>query len=235
MKRNETDILRDLADSVIEMEEKKAADLAREAIEAKIDAYTAIIGGLSKGMEIVGRKYESGEYFVPELLLCSDAMYSGISVLRPHMKEDAANTTGRIIIGVVEGDSHDIGKNLVKIMLESAGFDVHDLGRDVPLNRFITEAQRLDARMVCMSTLMTTSMGGMVKVINLLKAEGMRDQCKVMVGGGPVTRLFSDKIGADGYAPNAADAVRKAKELLSSTPDKTYNRPVTSSQETPRS
>jgi len=214
MERNEADILKDLADSVIEMEGKKAAEIAKEAIEAKIDAYKAVTNGLSKGMDIVGQKYEKGEYFVPELLLCSDAMYSGISVLRPHMREDSANTTGRIIIGVVEGDSHDIGKNLVKIMLEAAGFDVHDLGRDVPLNRFINEARKLDACMICMSTLMTTAMGGMEEVIKKIKDNGMRDRYKIMVGGGPVSRSFADKIGADGYAPNAAAAVREAKKLL---------------------
>ena len=214
MQRTKTEILNDLADAVVTMDENRAVELAKEALQANIDAYEAITTGLSKGMEVVGQKYENGEYFIPELLVCSDAMYAGIDVLKPHIKADSIKTVGRIVIGVVEGDTHDIGKNLLKIMLESSGFEVHDLGRDVPLKRFIDESERLEAQIICMSTLMTTTMVGMERVIDMLRGAGLRKRYKVMVGGGPISQSFADKIGADGYALHAASAVKKAKELL---------------------
>jgi len=214
MQRIKTELLKNLADSVVKMDENRAVELAKEALEVKIDAYEAITYGLSKGMEIVGRKYENGEYFIPELLVCSDAMYAGIDILKPHIKADFVNTAERIVIGVVEGDTHDIGKNLVKIMFESSGFEVHDLGRDVPLKRFVEEAEKLEAQMICMSTLMTTTMMGMEGVINMLQGAGLRERFKVLVGGGPISQAFAVKIGADGYAHNAPGAVKRARELL---------------------
>lgn len=221
MQRTKTEILKDLADAVVEMEETRVAELAKEALESGVDACEAIMDGVSKGMEIVGQKYESGEYFIPQLLVCSDAMYIGIDVLKPHLKAELTGQAGRIVIGVVEGDTHDIGKNLVKIMLDTSGFEVHDLGRDVPLRRFVEEAERVCAGMVCMSTLMTTAMGGMEEVLAMLKTEGVRKKYKVMVGGGPISQAYADRIGADGYAPNAAAAVKKARELLTTPRGKT--------------
>lgn len=214
MTRTEQSILNDLADAVVEMEEQKTVELAREALDAGIDPYQAITDGLSRGMQTVGKKYEDGEYFVPQLIVCADAMNAGIEVLRPHVLAESAKTFGRAVIGVVEGDIHDIGKNLVRTLLEASGMEVHDLGYDVPSEKFVEESERVNAHLICMSTLMTTAMGGMERVMGILKARGTRSRYKVMVGGSPVSQKYADGIGADGYAPNAAAAVRKAKELL---------------------
>ena len=147
------------------------------------------------------------------------AMYAGLEILRPYLPEEAGETKHKGVIGVVEGDTHDIGKNLVKIMLETAGFDMIDLGRDVPLRKFVDTAREEGAEFICMSTLMTTTMGGMQDVIRILEEEGMRQQMKVMIGGGPVSQKYADKIGADGYSQNAVEAVKLAKRLLNITND----------------
>ncbi|MBI5589440.1 MAG: corrinoid protein [Deltaproteobacteria bacterium] len=207
-------VLKELADAVVAMDEDGAVALAHEALRQGINAHEAILEGLSKGMDAVGKKYESGEYFIPQLLVCSDAMNAAIEVLKPHLKGTDAKSAGSVVIGVVEGDTHDIGKNLVKIMLESSGFKVHDLGRDVPMQKFMDEAEKVRAQMICLSTLMTTAMSSMEEVVRILKAAGLRDKYKVMVGGGPISQSFADAIGADGYASDAIHAVKKAKELL---------------------
>lgn len=214
MARTEQAILNDLADAVLEMDEQKAVELAHEALHAGIDAYRAIMDGLSRGMEIVGEKYEDGEYFVPQLIVCADAMNAGIGVLQPQVTGGSAKTFGTAVIGVVEGDIHNIGKNLVGTLLQASGLEVHDLGSDVPSKKFVEESERVSAQLICMSTLMTTAMGGMERVMDMLEAIGTRQRYKVMVGGSPVSQKYADGIGADGYAPNAAAAVRKAKELL---------------------
>ena len=213
MHRPKSEVLDDLAYAVVEMEENKAVELVREAIECGIDPYAAI-EGLSKGMEMVAKKYENGEYFIPEFIVCSDTLYAGLEILKPHLGSRSAKSLGRAVIGVVEGDIHDIGKNLVKVMLEFSGFDIHDLGRDVPLRKFLEESGKVGADLICMSTLMTTSMRGIEEVIAMLEAEGVRERYKVMIGGGPISQKFADRVGAEGYAPNAAAAAKKARELL---------------------
>ncbi len=207
-------LLAELARCVLEMEDEAVVDVAKEYVEAGFDAYEGITEGLAKGMEKAGQLYEEEEYFVPELLICSDAMYNGLEILKPHLKRDDSSKGCGVLIGVVEGDTHDIGKNLVKIMMETAGFDVHDLGRDVPVSEFIAQAKEMGTGIVCMSTLMTTTMGNMKKVIDGLVAEGIRDQFKVMVGGGPLSTAFAEKIGADAYTTNAAEAAKRARELV---------------------
>ncbi len=209
--------LKDLVASVVEMDEKKAAQLAREAVLQGVDPYLAISKGLARGMEIVGERYEKGISFIPELLLSSDAMYAGIDILKPLILSRKGNEPGRscrVVIGVVEGDVHDIGKNLVKIMLEADGFTVIDLGRDVPLRRFIETAVQEKTDMICLSALMSTSMLALGDFIRMLNDEGVRQEFKVMVGGACISQAFANKIGADGYAPNAMAAVRKARNLL---------------------
>lgn len=208
------EILQQLAQAVVEMDEEAAATVAEQAFRVGIDPYKAITDGLTMGMAIVNEKFENEEYFVPEILMCADAMYAGLEVLRPHLKTEAASHYAKVVIGVVEGDTHDIGKNLVKMMLETAAFEVYDLGRNVPLKHFVDKALEIDARMICLSTLMTTTMDGMKKVVDILEEKGIRDRFVVMVGGGPISQTFADSIGADGYAANAAAAVRKANELI---------------------
>ena len=213
MKREREEILKDLANSVLNMDEKLAAQAAREAIKSGLDAYDAISNGLVVGMNKAGDLYETEEYFVPEILICSDAMYAGLEILRPHLKKESDRRQIKCVIGVVEGDTHDIGKNLVKIMLDVAGFEIYDLGRNVPLSDFIEKAKEVNAELICISTLMTTTMDHMATVIEMLKEEGIRNHFKVMVGGGPISQGFADRIGADGYAENAANAVRIAKHV----------------------
>jgi dimethylamine corrinoid protein len=206
-------LFQELSDAVVEMEEERAVAAAREVVELGLDAYQAIEQGLSAGMERAGQLFDEEEYFIPELLMCSDAMYAGMDVLKPHLRQDEVAEKHKVVIGVVEGDTHDIGKNLVKIMLETSGFDVIDLGRDIPPARFVETAKDIGARIIALSTLMTTTMDGMSSVIEMLKEEGIRDRFKVLVGGGPISQAFADRIGADGYADNAASAVKVAKQL----------------------
>ncbi len=208
------ELLKKLSDSVVNMEEEETARLSRDIIDREYDAYEAIDKGLADGMERAGRLFEEEEYFIPELLMCSDAMYAGLDVLKPYIKPDEQGEKHKVVIGVIEGDTHDIGKNLVKIMLETSGFEVVDLGRDIPPARFVDKAKEVNAKIIALSTLMTTTMDGMAEVVKLLEQQEIRKDYKVMVGGGPISQGFADKIGADGYSINAAEAVRLAKRLV---------------------
>ena len=208
------ELLKRLSDGVLDMEEEDVAEAAREYLESGYPALDGIMEGLIDGMNRAGQLFEEEEYFVTDILLCSDAMYAGLDVLKPHLPTESEDNKKKVVIGVVEGDTHDIGKNLVKIMLETAGFEMIDLGRDVPLQQFVDRAKEEGAELVCMSTLMTTTMAGMETVIHLLEEAGIRDQVKVMIGGGPISQKFADKIGADGYSQNAVEAVNLAKRLL---------------------
>lgn len=212
---NKENLLAELDRCVLEMEDEAVVDVAQEYINAGFDAYEGITEGLAKGMEKAGQLYEEEEYFVPELLICSDAMYNGLDVMKPHLKAGNAQNKCAAIIGVVEGDTHDIGKNLVKIMQETAGFEMYDLGRDVPVSTFVSTAKEVGKGLICMSTLMTTTMANMEKVIIALQEAGIRDNFKIMVGGGPVSKVFAERIGADAYTANAAEAAKVAQELAS--------------------
>lgn len=214
MTRSKDELLLELKNMVIDMEDEEIAEVAQEYIDAGYDAYEGIMEGLVAGMNVVSEYYDEGEYFITDVLIASDAMYNGLDVIQPHLEtnDDEKKVTG--VIGVVEGDTHDIGKNLVKIMMETAGFNMIDLGRDVPLSQFVDAAIESDAQLVCMSTLMTTTMGGMETVIQHLEEAGIRDKVKVMIGGGPISNKFAEKIGADAYTENAVEAAKRAKELL---------------------
>lgn len=202
-----------LAQAVVDMEEDDVAELAQYCVDNNIDAFDAIDKGLTRGMEEAGKLFEEEEYFVPELLSCADAMNVGIDILKPYLAVDETAEKKKVVLGVVEGDTHDIGKNLVGLMLETAGFEVHDIGRDVSPEVFVQKGLELNADILCISTLMTTTMDAMGAVVTKLEEKGVRDQFKVMVGGGPISSGFAKKIGADGYSKNAADAVKLAKEL----------------------
>jgi corrinoid protein of di/trimethylamine methyltransferase len=196
------------------MDEEGAVKYSNEAVEAQVDAYLAIDKGLAKGMERAGKLFDEEEYFVPELIICSDAMNAGIGVLKPHLKRESAVAKRKGVIGVIEGDTHDIGKNLVKIMLEASGYEIADLGRDVSPQTFIDRAVETGAELILLSSLMTTTMDNMAEVVRLLEKQGIRNRFKVAVGGGPISQAFSDRIGADGYAKNANDAVRLCNGLF---------------------
>jgi dimethylamine corrinoid protein len=214
MSDNKEVLFKKLADSVVDMDEELAVAISNEVIEQSYDAFEAIDKGLSAGMERAGELFEEEEYFIPELLMCSEAMYAGLDILKPHIKVDKSEVKLKVIIGVVEGDTHDIGKNLVKIMLETSGFDVIDLGRDVPPSIFVERAKEEKASIIALSTLMTTTMDAMGEVIRILEKQNIREEFKIMIGGGPISQGFADKIGADGYSVNAAEAVRLARKLV---------------------
>ncbi|QOX62275.1 cobalamin-binding protein [Anoxybacterium hadale] len=206
-------LFEELALAVLEMEEEKTISLSKEALEEGIDPVDIIEKGLSEGMTRAGELFEEEEYFVPELLMCADAMNAGIDFIRPHIKIDANTVRKKAIIGVIEGDTHDIGKNLVKLMMDNAGFEMIDLGRDIPAQQFVDRAKEVEADLICISSLMTTTMDNMAEVIQRLETEGIRGKFKVMVGGGPISGAFAKDIGADGYSANAAEAVRLARTL----------------------
>ena len=209
-----TELLQKLSDCVFDMEDEEVVDVVKEYIAAGFDPEEGMLNGLVDGMKRASAMYEEGEYFVPELILCSDAMYAGIEEFQKYLPESVGTSIGKVVLGVIEGDTHDIGKNLVKIMLEVGGFDVVDLGRDVPVAKFVDYVKENDADIVGISSLMTTTMPGMEAVIVKLNEEGIRDKVKVMVGGAPVSPAFADKIGADGYSRNAIEAVEVAKKLV---------------------
>ncbi|MDR3315152.1 MAG: corrinoid protein [Coriobacteriales bacterium] len=214
MAETKEELHREMSDAIVDMDEDLVADLSHEAIDKGYDAFEAIDSGLTDGMERAGKLFEEEEYFVPELLMCADAMNTGVDILKPHIKTDSTRTRHKVIIGVIEGDTHDIGKNLVKLMMDTGGFEVVDIGRDVPPHVFVERAAEEKAEIIGISTLMTTTMDAMEDVIRLLEEQGTRNDYKVIVGGGPISTAFAKKIGADGYARNAAGAVRLATELL---------------------
>lgn len=184
------------------------------ALAANIPADKILKDGLIAAMAEVGRLFEANEYFVPEMLVSARAMQAGLSLLKPHLTEAGAQPAGKFIIGTVKGDLHDIGKNLVAMMMEGAGFEVIDLGTDVSPDAFVRAVQEHKAQLMGMSALLTTTMPSMSTTIKALEEAGVRDKVKVMVGGAPVTDAFAKQIGADGFAPDASSAVRKAKALL---------------------
>lgn len=215
MMSSKEDLLKEMSRCVLEMEDDETSRVAQEYADAGHDPKDGILLGLVDGMNKASDLYDAEEYFIPEMLICSQAMYNGLDVLRPLMPKDASSVSGRAVIGVVEGDTHDIGKNLVKIMLESAGYEVVDLGRDVPVQKFVDTVREIGASVLALSTLMSTSMKNMKRVIDLLAEAGIRDKVFVIVGGGPISQAFAKKIGADGYSDTATEAVRLVDGLIS--------------------
>ncbi|NOZ07218.1 MAG: cobalamin-binding protein [Chloroflexi bacterium] len=207
------EILERLQNGVIEFEEDEVVEAANEALELGMDAYKCVIDGLAAGMDVVGEYFAGGEYFVPEVLMCADALYAGLDILRPHIKFDPSKQVkGSVVIGTVEGDVHDIGKNLVKLMFEIAGFTIYDLGRDVPLDDFVEKYLETDADIVCMSAMMTTTMIGMPVVIEKVRAKN--PNAKIMVGGAPINEDIAQKWGADATGEDAPNALQEALNMI---------------------
>lgn len=211
----EQELFEALKQGVIDYDEDAVAAASQAVIDEEIDAYRAIFDGLVEGMNEVGRLYEEQEYFVPEMLMCADALYAGLALLKPHIKE-GSNTglKGTVVMGVVQGDVHDIGKNIVKMMFDVAGFEVHDLGRDVPLEKFVEEQLNTNSDLVCLSAMMTTTMVGMKDVIAKIKEKN--PNCKIMVGGAPLSEDLAEKWGADGFAKDANNALKDALNMVKS-------------------
>lgn len=211
--KNKEELFRRIRQAVLTFDDKLCEKLCNRVLEENMDPVEAIREGLAGGMTDVGETYRKGEYFIPELLLCSDALYAGLNILQPHLKQSAAaETSGKIIIGVVQGDIHDIGKNLVKAMFSASGWTVHDLGSDVPCERFVSVNLEVNADIVGLSALMTTSMMAMPRLIRELHEK--TPDTRVMVGGAPLTRAVAEKFGADGYAQDVLGAVREAERLI---------------------
>ena len=208
------ELLKALSDGVVEYDEDLVKQTAQKVVDEDLDAYEAIMDGLAAGMELVGELYDEQEYFVPEMLLCAEAFYAGLNMLRPHVKsvDHEAGAKWRVVIGTVEGDVHDIGKNIIKLMFEVAGFTVHDLGADVPLQRFVEEQARTDSEIVALSAMMTTTLMAMKKVIEMIKTKN--PNVGILVGGAPLTRDTADLFGADGYADSAGNAVQEVIRMV---------------------
>lgn len=194
------------------------ADLTKEKVQAalnnNLDPSQILNKGLIAAMAEVGERFEQGDYFVPEMLIAARAMQGGLSILKPHLKQSDLMSEGKVVIGTVKGDLHDIGKNLVSMMLEGAGFEIVDLGTDVPADKFVEVARNVGADVIAMSSLLTTTMPNMKTVIESLDEAGMNDRVKVIIGGAPVTESYAKEIGADGYAADASSAVKITKSLL---------------------
>ncbi len=206
------ELLGQMKTGVIEFEEEKTKETSKAWLAGGHTPLEGIMDGLAAGMLVVGEMYENQEYFVPEVLMCSDAMYAGLDILRPHVPKSKENVNAQVVIGSIEGDVHDIGKNIVKMMFDVAGWEVHDLGRNVPLEKFVEEQLRTDSEVVAMSAMMTTTMLGMEKVVKMIKEKN--PNVAIMLGGAPMTKNLSDLYGADGYAESAGNAVSEAIKMI---------------------
>ena len=207
------DILNKLAESIIAGNADNAEKLTIEALESGITPKD-ILGGLTNGMDVVGVKFKNNEFYVPEVLIAARAMKSSMKILKPKLAETGVEPVGKIVLGTVKGDLHDIGKNLVSMMLEGAGFEVIDLGVDVSPDKFVAKLKETGVEAIALSALLTTTMIFMKKTIAAIEAAELKEKVKILVGGAPVTQKFAEEIGADGYADDAASAVIEAKRLL---------------------
>ena len=200
--------------AVLEGDAGEAASQVEAALAADVPASDILNNGCIAAMAEVGRLFEEGEMFVPEMLIAARAMQAGMNLLKPHLAEGEITSAGKVVIGTVAGDLHDIGKNLVGMMMEGAGFEIVDLGTDVGADAFVAAVKEHGPDLIGMSALLTTTMPSMTATVEALTEAGLRDQVKVLIGGAPVTQGFCDEIGADGFAPDASSATRKAKELM---------------------
>jgi len=206
--------LKNVSEALQRGDAEKVHELVTQALEENLLPKDILENGLIKGMDIIGAKFKKNEVYVPEVLIAARAMHAGMSILQPKLTESGVKNIGTVAIGTVKGDLHDIGKNLVKMMLEGAGFEVIDLGVDVTANKFVEAVKEHKPNIIGMSALLTTTMVNMVEVIKALEVAGLRDKVKIMIGGAPITQNYADQIGADGYSPDAASAVDKAKTFV---------------------
>jgi corrinoid protein of di/trimethylamine methyltransferase len=211
------DIITQLITSIVEGETEQAVELTRQALAAGLEPMAIIDQGLIPGMDIVGEKFSSGEFFLPNLIISANGMQEAMRLLEPELsaRQQERRSAGKVVIGTVHGDIHEIGKSLVATMLSANGFQVYDLGVDVPAETFIAKIRETEANLLGLSALLTTTMVVQREIIAALKLAGLREQVKVMVGGAPVTRSWAEEIGADGYAEDAIGAVAMAKQLAS--------------------
>ena len=209
-----SEVVAKMAESLIAGKVDEVTDLTKQALDANVSSKDILEKGLLAGMEVVGKRFKANDMFIPEVLRCAKCMHGAMEILRPLLAETGVETAGTFVIGTVKGDLHDIGKNLVGMMFEGAGFQVVDLGIDLEPAAFVEAIKKHKASLFGMSALLTTTMPKMAETINAINEAGIRDQIKIMIGGAPVTAEFAKEIGADAYASNAASAVDKGKELL---------------------
>ena len=209
-----TDTLKQIAERLYDGDDDAVAELTQKALDEGLAPAEVLNGGLLAGMDQVGVDFRDGELFIPEVLIAARAMHAGMDVLSPLLAEGDVPLAGKVVMGTVEGDLHDIGKNLVAMMLEGGGFEIVDLGTDIPPDKFIEAIKAEQPHMIGLSALLTTTMPSMKRTIDALVEAGLREKVKVMIGGAPVTQAFADEIGADGYAPDAASAVELARSLV---------------------
>ena len=208
------DILQEMASNLYKGEAEVVVGLVQKALDQDMTPEEILANGLIAGMDEVGKDFKAGDLFVPEVLIAGRAMHAGMDIQRPLLAESDTPSAGKYVIGTVQGDLHDIGKNLVKMMLEGAGFETIDLGTDVSAEAFVAAVREHQPQLLGLSALLTTTMPGMKATIEALQEAGLRDTVKIMVGGAPVTAAFAERIGADAYAPDAASAVDTARELV---------------------
>jgi corrinoid protein of di/trimethylamine methyltransferase len=210
------EILNKLTNAILNYDVDEAIKASKEAVEKGVDPVEAIEEGLAKGLKIVGERFGAGEVFLTELAMAAEAMKQALTVLMPALSKSTKErkTLGKVVIGTVEGDIHDIGKSIVSTMLMAAGFEVIDLGVDVPVKKFIEKVKEVKPEIVGMSALMTSTMVKMVDVVKALKQEGLREKVKIIIGGAPTSKDWAEEIGADGYAADALEAVEVAKKLI---------------------
>jgi len=208
------DILKQMADSLQKGDDPRVGALTAEALEKGIPAGDVLQEGLIAGMNVVGEQFRLREIFLPDVLLAARAMYAGLEILRPHLAQEGVPLRGKVVLGTIKGDLHDIGKNLVGIMLKGAGFEVIDLGHDVAPEAFVDAAVREEASLIGMSALLTTTMTRMREVVDLVESRGLSGQIKTIVGGAPLSPDFAREIGANDYASDGATAVERVKALL---------------------
>jgi len=206
-------VLQSMFEAVVAGKKAEVEAQVRQAQEAKVDPGAILNQGLIAAMMEVGRRFEAGEYYVPEMLIAARAMQAGLTILRPQLVASGIKTAGKVVMGTVRGDLHDIGKNLVAMMLEGAGYEVVDLGTDVSPEKFAAAVREHNPQIVGMSALLTTTMQNMKSTIEAIEDLGLREKVKIMVGGAPVTEAFAKQVGADGFAPDASRAVALAKQL----------------------
>jgi len=207
-------LLDEMNTSIIEGDRDKVEELTRQALEQGIEVKAILNEGMIGAMDVVGQRFESGEMFIPEMIVAGEAMTRGLNILRPLFKKSGIKPQGTVVIGTVKGDVHSIGKSLASMMMEGAGFKIIDLGVNVSPEQFVNSAREEGAQLVGMSALLTTTMPLMKATIDALKEAGLLDKVKTLIGGAPITQEYADKIGADGYAPDAATGVKKVKELV---------------------
>jgi len=203
-----------IGDALIACDEGKVLDLVKSGLDQGVSAKDLLSRGLIAGMDVVGERMEKEEMFIPEVLVAAKAMSAAVQILKPLLAEGETGAQGRVVIGTVKGDLHDIGKNLVAMMLESAGLEVYNIGVDVAPDKFVSELKARNANILALSALLTTTMPMMKETVAAVAKAGIRDQVKILVGGAPVTQAYATEIGADGYAPDAGSASKLAKSLL---------------------